>query len=78
VKGRVISGVKVENLSLSLARGNGGKSAFKGAFYAYIRNLHISTLSPQWYRAGQGKLEWIGWLSLRGATPAPRGTGVSL
>jgi hypothetical protein len=55
VKGRAISstrtlarrlaGIKVEDLSLSRKR-DGGNGAFKGDFYVYIRNPHISALAP--------------------------------
>jgi hypothetical protein len=46
----------------------GARAHSKEIFYAYIRNLHISALSPQWYRVGEEKLEWIWGLSLHGAT----------
>ena len=46
--------------------GEGGKSALKEIFMP--ASMHERPCPFPWYRAGQGKLEWIGWLSLYGAT----------
>jgi hypothetical protein len=53
---RVMSGIKVEDLSLSRKR-EWEQERIQKRFYAYIHDGHERPCPFSWYRIGQGKLE---------------------